>query len=173
MNNEELNEIEEVEDVKDIKNDILRYTTNKLSFLLCILAIVFSVANFLIIYKTNSAATNTDQIANFKLGLDLLINVILIIVFFLLAEKTKAYKKNASYVCFGLAGVQVLRIFFLPLSYYLAYVDTGVYGITLVGFIWCIVLLLCSAASLVGAALINLKKYNTLQDHLKKIGEID
>lgn len=178
MNNENSNKVEEfeeivdeVEDVTDIKNDILRYTTNKLSYWLCILAIVFNVANFLICYKINSAAAATDKIANFLLGLDLLVNVILIIVFFLLAEKTKAYKKEASYVCIGLAVVEVARIFIIPLSYYLAYVETGSYGLDLIGFIWCIVLLILAAASLVGAALINLKKYNTLQDHLKKIGE--
>ncbi len=185
MNNEEkktntLNDssnaiVEEIEDVQDIKNDIMRYTNNKLSFLLCILAIIFSVANFLICYKVNSTATSTDAITNFKLGFDLLINVILIIALFLLAEKTKAYNKKSSYYCIGLGVFQVARIFFIPLSYYLAHIDyvnstDTAYGLDIGGFIWCIILLLLSAASLVGAALINLKKCKTLDEHLTKIG---
>lgn len=47
------------------------------------------------------------------------------------------------------------------------------YGLDIVGFIWCIVLLVCSALSLTAAAIINLMKCDTLNKHLKKIGAID
>lgn len=183
MNNEEkkidsINESEEIEDVQDIKDDILRYTNNKLSYWLCILAIVFNVANFLICYKVNS--TQSISITNFRLGIDLLINVVLIIAFFLLAEKTKAYNKKSSYYCIGLGAFQIVRIFFIPLSYFITNMNYNnpdvietAYGLDIVGFIWCIVLLVCSAASLTAAAIINLIKCDTLNKHLKKIGAID
>ncbi len=178
MNNEEkktdfISESEEIEDVKDIKDDILRYTNNKLSYWLCLLAIVFNVANFLICYKVNS--NQSSSITNYKLGFDLLINVILIIAFFLLAEKTKAYNKKSSYYCIGFGAFQIVRIFFIPLSYYLTNLDVSetAYGLDVGSFIWCIVLLVCSSASLIAAALINLKKCDTLNKHLKKIGAID
>lgn len=185
MNNEEkktdfISESEEIEDVKDIKDDILRYTNNKLSYWLCLLAIVFNVANFLICYKVNSTASSSSSITNYKLGFDLLINVILIIAFFLLAEKTKAYNKKSSYYCIGFGAFQIVRIFFIPLSYYLTNVNFNnpdvsetAYGLDVGSFIWCIVLLVCSSASLIAAALINLKKCDTLNKHLKKIGAID
>ena len=64
----------------------MRYKNNGLSFWLCMLAIVFDVAMFLIIYTTSSCTPN------FELGLDLLINVLFLLAAFLTAEKTKAYK---------------------------------------------------------------------------------
>ena len=46
MNNDSL----ELYSEQEIKTDIMRYKTNGLSFWLCMLAIVFNVAMFLIIY---------------------------------------------------------------------------------------------------------------------------
>jgi uncharacterized membrane protein len=160
---------------REIKTDIMRYLGNSLSFWLCVLAICFDVAMFIMIY------TNKRCTANYQLGFDLLINVIFMLACFLLAEKTKVYSKQAGIGCFVVGGIQILRIFWIPLYYYrcqLAYLRaqqsgttyTGVIGLTSSQFTWVVILYILSAACLIAAGLICNLKAKRLEEHLAKQG---
>ena len=188
MNNDSL----ELYSEQEIKTDIMRYKTNGLSFWLCMLAIVFNVAMFLIIYTTSSC------VPNFELGLDLLINVLFLLAAFLTAEKTKAYNKKAGYAALAIGAVEVIRIFWIPLKYFnlwkqwsvqvaeakANYLAQGmtleemapllpvVNGLNSGQFTWCVILLILACLSMVGAGIVSILKANKLQAHLAKLQEM-
>jgi hypothetical protein len=191
MNSKFLNKLDEIKNdpnfdtkkSKLIKDDILRYSPNKLSFWLCMLSIVANIAMFIIIY------TEKNCTANWQLGIDLLVNVIFLLACFLLSEKTKAYRVDSAKACFVIAGIQILRIFWIPLFYYskhLEYLEavkaaseagtdlaySGIIGLSGGKFIACIVLFIISACALVGAGVVCTVKARKLNAHLKELEKV-
>lgn len=157
----------------ELHSDIMRYKNNSASFWLCILAIVFNVAMFLIIYKTTNCTPNV------QLGIDLMINIIVLLAAFLIAEKTKAYNKKGAYFSIGLGVVEILRIFWIPLFYFTKYMEylkvedkgsySGIVGLDPNGFTWCCILLTAAGVSLIFAGVICLVKGKRLNEHLKNL----
>ena len=169
----------------------MRYKPNGASFWLCMLAIIFNVAMFIIIYTTKSCTSD------WQLGIDLLVNVIFMLAAFLTAEKTKAYKSSAGYVAMGLGAIEILRIFWIPLKYYKMYlvwneevkvmteklISEGktaeeiaillprISGLETGQFTWCIVLLVAACLALVAAGVIAILKSRKLKAHLAKLEE--
>ncbi len=136
--------------------EILRYTTNKLSFWLVILSIVFNCLAFLDYYGKRTVAPD------FFLGLDVVINILVLLACFVSAEEVKAYRKVFGFVSFGLAGVQVLRIFFIPLKYFKPLVACG-------SFPYLIVLYVLSAVCLILGGLICIYRSNILTGYLNSL----
>ena len=184
MNNASLEQLNK----KEIQTDIMRYRNNGTSFWLSILAIILDVAMFLIIY------TNKNCKADYQLGIDLIINVIFLLAVFLIAEKTKAYNKKASIAAFVVAGIEIGRIFWIPLKYlnmwkenYAKLLESyggvatdipaeqieAIVGMTRGDFTWCVVLMSCAALALIGAGVIAILRANKLQAHLAKLEEIE
>ena len=149
-----MNKEKKVKPIKDrkISIDIMHYASNRSSFWLIILAIILNVAMFLIIYTT------TDCTPNVQLGIDLLINVIFMLACFLTAGKTSKYSRFWGIGSIVLGGIQVVRICWIPLVYYLKYLNDGA-GLNHGLFVACIVLLVLSAASLIAAGMITLIKF--------------
>lgn len=154
-------------ELHETHSDIMRYKNNTSSFWLCILAICLNVAMFLIIYKDKNCTPDV------QLGLDLLINILVLLAAFLIAERTKTYNVKGGYFAIGLGVVELLRIFWIPLRYYLVYIESlnteTVTGLTTSKFVWCVALLICGAISLISAGLICLQKSKRLTEHLKNI----
>lgn len=146
-----------------ISYDMMHYKGNRSSFWLILLAIALNIAMFIIIYRANTSKLAADL----QLGFDLIINVVFMLVAFLAAEKTKRYSKEWGIVSFVLGGIQVARIFWIPLYYYL----NG--GISSGEFSACVILQACGAAACIFAGALTLIKYRILQDHeplIKKQG---
>lgn len=146
-----------------ISFDMMHYKNNRSSFWLILLTIALNVAMFIIIYKTNTS----NLAADLQLGIDLIVNVMFMLVAFLAAEKTKRYSKEWGIVSIVLGGIQVARIFWIPLYYYL----NG--GISAGSFTACFILLAGGAASAIVAGVLTLIKYRILQEHeplIKKEG---
>lgn len=143
---------------KKISIDMLHYKNNRFSFWMIILAIVLNVVMFLIIYKT------TECTPNVQLGIDLLINVVFMLACFLAAGKTSKYSRFWGIGSIVLGGIQVARIFWIPLVYYLKYVNEGA-GLNPGLFAACIILLVLSAACLVFAGIDTLIKHKILEKH--------
>ncbi|MCQ2795021.1 MAG: hypothetical protein MJ214_02265 [Bacilli bacterium] len=153
----------ELSEKRKISFDMMHYRNNRSSFWLILLTIALNVAMFIIIYKTNT----DDLKADLQLGFDLIINVVFMLTAFLAAEKTKRYSREWGIVSFVLGGVQVARIFWIPLYYYL----NG--GITPGAFSACVILLAGGAACMIIAGALTLIKYRILKDHeplIKKEG---
>jgi hypothetical protein len=153
------NNVTDLLNEEEIKTDIMRYKNNGTSFWLSILAIIADVVMFVIIYKQK------ECVPDFQMGFDLLINVIYMLAVFLIAEKTKAYNKNASYAAFIVAAIQIARIFWIPLNYLNN-------GLTVVQFGWCVGLIVLSAISLVAAGIVAIVKNNKLEAHLQMLEEM-
>ena len=153
------NNVTDLLNEEEIKTDIMRYKNNGTSFWLSILAIIADVVMFVIIYKRK------ECVPDFQMGFDLLINVIYMLAVFLIAEKTKAYNKKASYAAFAVAAIQIARIFWIPLNYLNN-------GLTVVQFGWCVGLIVLSAISLVAAGIVAIVKNNKLEAHLQMLEEM-
>lgn len=150
---------------KTLAIDMMHYKSNKLSFWLIILTIALNIAMFLIIYKT------TNCTPDIQLGIDLLVNVMLMLACFLAAEKTKRYDRTWGITSIVIGGVQVVRIFWIPLYFYLKFVQTGK-GLEVGGFVWCVILLILSGASMIAAGIYCIMKHKVLVAH-KPLLEIE
>ena len=93
-----------------IKKDRLRFTKNKMSSTLIILAIVVNALYFVSIYRTDVGT----YYYNITIGASVLYNLIFMLVAFLTSEGVKNYKMSYAYVSIVLGILQIARIFYLP-----------------------------------------------------------
>lgn len=143
----------------NIKADKMRYQTNGLGYGLILLGMAISVvALFRII-------TPPSIIPNFTIAVEIVVNIILLLVTFLAAERCKFYQKTWAMTSIVIAGIHVLRIFYAPTKLLtLGQITAGQYTII-------VILLITSAALLVFGGLVTLQKHHILYKHLKEIGE--
>lgn len=142
----------------DPNPEILRYSSNKFSFWLIILAIIFNCLAFLDYYGKKGITPDIF------LGLDVVINILVLLACFVSAEEVKAYRSAFAYAAFGLAGIQIARIFFIPLLHFKALIDYG-------SFIYIIVLYILSAICLIAGGVICLFRSNILTNYLNSINK--
>lgn len=95
-----------------IKKDRLRYSKNKLSSNLTLLAIVFNALYFVSIYKSDVGSYYYSYI----IGISVVYNLLFMLIAFLASEGVKSYKLNYSYVLAALGLGQIVRIFILPID---------------------------------------------------------
>lgn len=93
-----------------IKKDRLRFTKNKLSANLTLLAIVFNALYFVSVYKSDVGSYYYKLI----IGISVVYNLLFMLAAFLSSEGVKSYKMNYSYVLLVLGVGQIIRIFILP-----------------------------------------------------------
>lgn len=143
----------------NIKADKMRYQMNNLAYMFILLGMAISVvALFRII-------TPKTIIPDFDIAIEILINIVLLLLTFLTAERCKYYQKKWGIVSFVIAGVHVLRILYVPKSLLaLGQITSGQFAII-------VLLLIVSAASLVFGGVLTIIRSNILTNHLKEIGE--
>lgn len=95
-----------------IKKDRLRFTKNKLSSSLTLLAIVFNALYFVCIYKSDVGS----YYYQYMMGISVVYNLLFMLIAFLASEGVKSYKLNYSYVLVLLGLGQIIRIFILPMD---------------------------------------------------------
>ncbi|MFA5525863.1 MAG: hypothetical protein WC992_03470 [Acholeplasmataceae bacterium] len=143
----------------NIKADKMRYQTNKLGYALILLGLAFSVvALFRII-------TPTQIIPNHLIALEIVINIILLLLTFLTAERCKIYQKNWAIVSLVIASIHLLRILFVPRNL----LSKG--QLTLSQFSWIMIFLIITATCIALGGYVTLAKHHILAKHLKEIGE--
>lgn len=143
----------------NIKADKMRYQMNNLAYLFILLGMAVSVvALFRII-------TPKTIVPNFDTALEILINIVLLLLTFLTAERCKYYQKKWGIVSFVIAGVHVLRILYVPKSL------LALGQITPLQFTTILLLLIASAAFLIVGGVVTIIRSNILTNHLKEIGE--
>lgn len=139
--------------------DKMRYQINRYAYMFILLGMALSVvALFRII-------TPPTVIPDFGIAIEILINIILLLVTFLTAERCKAYQKTWGIVSFVIAGIHVFRIFFVPTELLSKGQITG-FQFTMI-----VIFLLASAAFITTGGVITLIKHSILAKHLKEIGE--
>ncbi len=93
-----------------IKRDRLRFTKNKLSSNLTLLAIVLNALYFVSIYKSDVGT----YYYNLMIGVSVVYNLLFMLTAFLCSEGVKAYKLGYSFVLMGIGAGQIVRIFIIP-----------------------------------------------------------
>lgn len=144
-----------------IKKDRLRFTKNKLSANLVLLAIVFNAFYFVSIYKSDVGTYYYKLL----IGISVVYNLLFMLAAFLSSEGVKSYKMNYSYVLLGLCAGQIIRIFILPRAAKNATVATGGVEEAVMDsaqFTRVCVYLIVSAVLCAVAAVINIRKSSTL-----------
>ncbi len=158
-----------------IKRDRLRFTKNGLSAGLTYLAIVLDCLYYVSIYGSNKG----NYYYNWLMGVSVVYNLLFLLFSFLASEGVKEYKMGYSYLLMALGLGQIARIFIYPMRAHSATLSTTTTtdGVASVGelvmgngqFIYCIVLLVGSAALCVLAGVIGMIKSATRAAHIAEI----
>lgn len=144
-----------------IKKDRLRFTKNKLSANLSLLAIVFNAFYFVSIYKSDVGTYYYKLL----IGISVVYNLLFMLAAFLSSEGVKNYKVNYSYVLLGLCAGQIIRIFILPRDAKSTIVTLSGEEEAVMGnaqFTRVCIYLIVSAALCAIAAIVNISKSRTL-----------
>ena len=147
-----------------IKKDRLRFTRNKLSANLTLLAIVFNALYFISIYTSDVGSYYYRLI----IGISVVYNLLFMLIAFLASEGVKGYKMMYGYVLLALGVGQIIRIFILPMNARSATVNLDLKEQVVMGnsqFIWVCVLLVVSAVLCFAAGVIGIIKTSTLEKY--------
>lgn len=147
-----------------IKRDRLRFSKNKLSANLTLLAIVLNALYFVSIYSSDVGTFYY----NILIGISVLYNLVFMLVAFLSSEGVKSYKVSYSFALIALGAGQIIRIFILPLQAKTTTISLDETEQAVMGdgqFIYLCVCLVASAALCVIAGAINIIKSRTLASH--------
>ncbi len=165
-----------------IKKDRLRFTKNKLSATLTYFSIVLDCLYFISIYSSNKG----NYYYNWLMGISVVYNLLFLLFSFLASEGVKQYKMSFSYLLVALGMGQIARIFIIPMRAHGAELTangaavtsgaegavTQAVGETVMSdgqFIYCISLLIGSAALCIIAAVIGMIKSATLAAHVAEL----
>lgn len=173
-----------------VADDIQRYKLNKLASSLALLAIVFNALYFCLLYSF----TTSNFFSTWEIGISVIMTLVTLLITFLASEGIKNYNKKYAIVLIVLAVVQIVRMFGLPLealNYDLGVKETIAQGgsgiLALTGnyffteieseaaYVFLIIWLALSAASLVASAVIGYINSVRLENYNKKLesGEIN
>ncbi len=156
--------------IHNTKADKMRYQTNRTSYLLVMLSIVMTlIALFTNINYDQFISVLTDEHVYYvqpdlRVGLEIGLGIIMMLVMFMAAEKIKYYDGFWSRIgLFVLAGINIVRAFNLPL--YALNQEWIPFGNVLVIMIEYGV----AGLLLIYAGFISLQKYHILRAHLKEL----
>lgn len=157
-----------------LQDDILRYKKNKFAANFTLLALVFNILYFTLLYTIHQPEAYTLLI-----GVSVIVNLLVLLSGFYASEGIKSYNKKFSILLIVLAVVQIVRIFIYPLdgmkngwmhsNAYFGAIMTPASNGTLM-----IIYLAASAACFIVAAVFGYIGANRREIHVKKVesGEI-
>ncbi|MBE6104065.1 MAG: hypothetical protein IIY51_00485 [Erysipelotrichaceae bacterium] len=154
-------------DREKIKLDRMRYVKDSGPSNLAILAVVFDILYFVLIYKINN-----EFFYNYSIGVSVVINLLFMLFGFWCSIEVKNYHGKFGYLMIALGIVQIIRIFVYPMSAHgaVTIVDgNNVQVMTNTQFISSIAFLVASAACMVFGGLLSMKNSKTLQNHLASL----
>lgn len=148
-----------------IKKDRMRFTKNKFSSNLAILAIIFDVLYFVSIYQSDVGSWYYQML----IGASILYNLVFLLAAFLSSEGIKNYDITYAYLLIALGVGQIVRIFILPAKAHAAVVTLqGVETAVMTNgqFTYVVACLVISAACCICAAVVGINKSKTLSAYL-------
>lgn len=155
-------------DLKLIKQDRLRYTKNKLSSTLAILAIVFDCLYFVSIYSSDVG----NYFYNYIIGASVVYNLLFLLCTFLSSEGVKSYKLNYATLLIGVGVMQIVRIFYIPLKAHTELVKIGTESVPAMSdgqFTYVVICLCLSAAACIASGAIGIYKSVTLKRYQESL----
>lgn len=154
-------------DKEKIKLDRMRYVKDSTPSTLAIIAIVFDVLYFVLIYKTNS-----PYFYNWSIGGSIIVNLLFMLLGFWCSIEVKSYHGKFGYVMILLGIVQIIRIFIYPMGAHNATVlinDIPTSVLNDAQFIKSVAYLCIAAVMMIVGGLISIKNSKTLQNHLNSL----
>lgn len=100
------------EEVALIKKDRLRFSKNKLSANLTLLAILINALYFVSIYKSDVGS----YYYTYLIGISVVYNLLFMLIAFLSSEGVKNYKMGYSFALMALGAGQLFRITIIPMN---------------------------------------------------------
>ena len=100
------------QDVQTIQKDRMRYTKDKFSSTLVLLAIVLDCLYFVSIYQSDVGT----YYYNWVIGVSIVYNLVFLLAAFLASESVKNRKNGYSPVLIVLGLIQIARVFWLPMQ---------------------------------------------------------
>ena len=151
-----------------VKLDRMRFTKNKLSSSLALLAIVFDVLFFVSIYQSDVST----WYYNWIIGASIIFNLLFLLIAFLASEGVKSRKTGFTIPLLVLSLMQIVRIFYLPAKARAAVVNIAGVDTQVMGdkqYVYTIVCLALSAVCCAVAAVSSYLNNKRLADHMKTI----
>lgn len=153
---------------RTISRDRLRYTKDKLSANLVLLAIVLDALYFVSIYQSDVST----WYYNWVIGASIIINLLFLLTAFLASEGVKSRKNGYSLPLLGLGLLQIVRIFYLPAKAHTATVVlAGVETPVMDGgqYLYTVVCLALSAVCCIAAGINTFLNCRKLAEHMKSL----
>lgn len=156
------------ERLSDIKKDRLRYTKNKLSSTLAILAIVFDALYFISLYSSDVGR----YFYTYIIGASIVYNLLFLLCTFLSSEGVKSYKLSYAILLIVVGALQIVRIFYIPMNAHSTLVTVGTESVPAMSdgqFKRIVIYLTLSAAACIAGGIIGIIKTRTLENYKKQI----
>ena len=152
-----------------VKKDRLRFTKNKLSANLILLAIVANALYFVSIYSSDVGR----YYYAFFIGTSVVYNLVFMLAAFLSSEGVKSYKMGYSYVSIVVGILQIVRIFYIPMRAWKEpnpVLDAESPTVMTNGqFSYVVICLIASAVLLIMAGIVGIIKTSTLNSYQAEI----
>ena len=149
----------------NVKKDRLRFTKNKLSANLILLAIVANALYFVSVYSSDVGS----YYYRIVIGASVVYNLVFMLAAFLSSEGVKSYKLGYACVSIILGILQIVRIFYIPMTAWkepTPVVDAEIPTVMADGQFWYIAFCLCaSAALLILAGAVGIVKTTALNSY--------
>lgn len=153
---------------RTLRLDRMRFTKNKTSANLALLAIVFDVCFFISIYETDVGT----YYYNILIGASILYNLIFMLAAFLSSEGVKNYKLGYAYLMIALGLGQIARIFIYPMRAHNAVITVQEEAVAVMGdgqYTRVVIYLTLSAVCLLAGAGIGIGKSRELSAHIASL----
>ena len=152
-----------------VKTDRLRYTKNKFSSSLAILAIVFNALYFISLYSSDVG----KYFYTYIIGASIVYNLLFMLCTFLSAEGVKSYKLSYAALLIAVGDMQVVRIFYIPMQAHATELVVGTETVLAMSdgqFTRVVIYLALSAIACIVGGIVGILKTITLEDYKKVIG---
>ena len=153
---------------RTVRDDRMRYTKDKLSSGLILIAIVFDALYFVSIYQSDVGS----YFYTWVIGASIIYNLVFMLAAFLASEGVKSRKTGYTPLLLAIAAMQVVRIFYIPWRARAAVAMVNGQEVAVMGngqFCYTAACLAVSALCLAAGALISLYNNRHLAEHMAKI----
>lgn len=156
------------EETRTIQVDRMRFTKDKLSSGLVLLAVLFDCLYFVSIYSSDVGS----YYYTWQIGASIIYNLVFLLVAFLASEGVKSRKSGYTAWLLVIGVMQFVRIFPIPVKAHRAVVSVSSQEIAVMGdgqFAWVVICLVVSGICCLAAALISCLRSRTLTEYMKTL----
>lgn len=155
-------------DEKQIRKDRLRFTKNKTSSSLALVAILINIFYFVSIYKSDVQSYYYTWLT----GVSIIYNLLFMLSVFLCSEGVKNYKMGYSVAMIVIGALQLVRTAIIPAKAHAAVVtvnDVETLVMSSKQYLYVVTLLIASGVVLIIGGIIGIIKTHTLESYIKEL----